>query len=138
MDRSKVQQVRQDLEQALQTLGTKYGMAFSVGTIRFDASTIRCKLNGVTTATGAAPAITQSVEMVRLLNYIKGPWIPSELKTLDVNSKYIVPNLGYVQVVGYSPRRHKYPFTVKCIGGRGKQYKISLNSMEFAVRNGAK
>lgn len=48
MDKNKLRAIRADLEAALAAVGTKHGVAFSIGTMRFSPTTFKCELAAAT------------------------------------------------------------------------------------------
>lgn len=132
-----LRQLRKDLEAALKTVGAKHAMTFNIGIMRFDATTVRCKLQGANVGSTSASATPVSLEMITLLNHVKCPapgW--SAPLGLDITKQYIIPALGLVKVVGYKPSRRKYPYIVQKMAGIGRRFKISLSSLEAAVKTG--
>jgi hypothetical protein len=126
-----VANLRKELEAALALVAAKTGVDFTVGIIRYDATTARCKIEGVARgATGASAPVSPKEAALGRYKYILG-------NAFDENKIYVVPSLGRVKVVGYNAKAHKYPFIVEQTWGAKKKYKLSTVSTKSAVAAGA-
>lgn len=124
-----VANLRKELEAALAAVAAKTGVDFTVGIIRFDATSARCKIEGIVRgATGATAPVTPKAAALGRYAYLLG-------NTFDENKEYRAPTLGVVKVVGYNAKAHKYPFIVQTRGG--KRYKYTTMSVKAMVANGA-
>jgi hypothetical protein len=124
-----VANLRKELEAALKLVAQKTGVQFSIGTIRFDAVSARCKIEGVVLSAGGTVTPKLDLKAIALKNkaYLLG-------STFDANETYRSDTLGFVKFVGYNGRAIKYPFIV--LAG-GKRYKLPTASAQRIVSNGA-
>ena len=125
-----VKNARKELELALRGVAIKTGISFDIGIIRFDATSMRCKIEGNVIATGASTAVKvdpRLAELKKVGKRILG-------KTFDENKSYRSPSLGTVKIVGYNVRAIKYPFIVATNGG--KKYKLSTVTTQNLVSYG--
>lgn len=132
-NRQNVSQMRSEVETALKQVGDKYGINFGVGRITFTGTDFRCKMSAVVkTAVPNSPLIDpkKSLEAVELAN--RGVYQLGINRT-DLTNKFNHPRLGNATLIGYAPRRHKYPFTVKTDNGR--TLKITRMMAQELVKN---
>lgn len=122
--KTNIENARKELEVALRTVGTRLGVDFNVGIIRYDSSTFRCKLEAK--AHGSA-AVGSSTEMDAVAYHRLGP-------KFDENKTYLSLSLGRVKIIGFNRRAKKYPFIVETV--KGKKYKISSLSAQSIVDGG--
>ena len=124
-----VANLRKELEAALALVAAKTGVDFTVGIIRFDATSARCKIEGVVRgATGAATPVSPKEAALGRYAYILG-------NAFDENKEYRSMSLGVVKVVGYNAKAHKYPFIVQL--RNGKRYKLTTSATKAIVQAGA-
>jgi len=131
--RSNIESMRREVEAALAAVSAKHGLVIQVGRITYNASEFRCKLTAVPkTAVPANPLVSadprRSIEAVALAQ--NGRWL---LGPVDFSKVYTHPSLGRATVIGYAPKRHKYPFTVKT--GAGRTLKITTQMAKALVAN---
>lgn len=126
-----VANLRKELEAALKLVAAKTGVDFTVGIIRYDATSARCKIEGVVRgATGAvAPVDLKALALTRQAYQLGANFAADKV--------YLCPNVGRVKVVGYNPKAHKYPFIVEQVGFRGKKYRVSTLTAKTFVAAGA-
>ena len=130
--RSNVATIRSDLDAALRQVAAKHGLDFSLGRITFTATSVRCKLEGISRVTGAtantvtAPVNANSADMNRLLQFISDRGLK-----VDLTKTFYFAGIGQAKVIGYIPRRPKYPFVVQTVAG--KRYKTSKSSFANSV-----
>lgn len=125
-----VANLRKELEIALAAVAAKTGVDFTIGIIRFDATTTRCKIEGVVRgATGATAPVTPKEIGLKRYAFLLG-------NKFNEDDIYRVPSLGRIKVVGYNPKAHKYPFIVQVVG-TGKRYKYTVASVKSFVEAGA-
>jgi hypothetical protein len=141
-NRSNIGTMRAEVEAALNAVAAKHGLAITLGRITFTGNEFRGKLTAVTRAAvpntinapnnpiGQPPADPRrSVEAVALRNnlYLLG------LKDADLNNVYRSAIVGDTcTLIGYAPRRHKYPFTIRT--GRGKTLKVTRYTAQQIVQ----
>jgi hypothetical protein len=132
LTKSTVAQIRNDLDAALKAVAAKHGVDFSIGTIRFSADQMGCRVTGV--ARGAAgTSATAAVKPEQLALKKKAYLLGS---AFDDTKTYRSPSLGTVKVVGYNGRAKKYPYIVLQVG-TNKRYKITALSAKSIVDAGA-
>jgi hypothetical protein len=119
--KTQLAQVRADLNAALAMVATKHGIDFAIGTIRFNADTMRTTLSGV--ARGAAGTSTAKPTDPKLVAFLtRGARLLGH-PSINENDKFHSLSLGTVKFVGYNTRAKAYPFIVQTTGG--KRYKIN-------------
>lgn len=132
LSKSSVAYLRQELDAALKLVAAKTGIDFSIGIIRFDATSARCKIEGfqrnttVTTPTGTTVTAPANAEANQLQRYVAAYRI-----TADLTRNFYFAGVGNAKVIGYVPRRPKYPFIIQTVAG--KRYKVSANSFKAAT-----
>lgn len=124
-----IKQIRADLDAAMKAIYAKHGVDVTIGTIRFNAESFRCKIEGnVRGATGTV-ATPKAAALSKVAKTVLG-------STFDETKTYTSPSLGRVQVTGYNAKAFKYPFVVKQLS-TSKLYKITTTSAKSIVANGA-
>lgn len=128
LDKTEIQTIRAELDQAIAVVAQKHGMKFSLGTIRFDGNQMRTKLTGdkvqtvsAVSSTASGTTITNPVSAAALRQFT--------LKGIDPNKKYSTP-AGIVMFTDYVPRRYKFPYSVTQVGS-GKKFKLSESHILF-------
>lgn len=130
-DRYNISVMRQEVEAALAAIGAKHGLNFNVGRITFEPNEFRCKVTAVTSSSVQGQPAGQTVEFASLQR--QGAFAIGAVGVDFANSLFRHPKLGRVKIVGYTPRRHKYPYSVQTVNG--KRYKVSLMQAMDLVRN---
>lgn len=120
MTKQTVKQIRIDLQVALAAVGKKHGMAFDIGTIRFDATSMRGKLSG-TSIVNVPNAVSVPVMDIGKANFLKYVGIHG-LAATDLGRQIEMGGKRFT-IVGYSPRKPKFPFELVNI--RGRKFKAS-------------
>ncbi len=114
--------MRAEMKEALDIIGEKYGLAFSLGRITFDDVSFRVSVDaGLTTAPGEP---MMAIDFRKHCN--KHGLIVSDLGRTFTNTK-----LERFKIVGLKPRNRKYPI----IGqrGDGKQFKFTSHSVRLGL-----
>lgn len=134
LTREDVKQIRAEIDAAMRAIGAKHGMSFSLGTIKFDAQSMRGTLSGnkavsagsTDLTSGSTVTVTVPAAALRKFN----------LMNIDPTKRYSVGgSVGYAKFVDYVPRRPKYPFIVE--RSDGKRFKVSEMTAKLAVSAGA-
>lgn len=126
--RENIKQIRADVEAALKTIYAKHGVDITVGNIRFNAESFRCKIEGnVRGAAGATPVTPKAAALPR------AAWMLGD--KFDETKTYTSQSLGRVKVTGYNAKAFKYPFIIKQLS-TGKQYKVSSTQAKAIVDAG--
>ena len=126
IERSNIRMLRNEVEAALTAVGSKYGIDFNVGRITFAPTNFRCKVTAtVKSAVPSSIAVVpgRTADAANLAGYGRSLL---GLGVTDLAKFYqygMIGHKGPVRFVGYSPRRHKYPFTIRT--ARGKTLKVS-------------
>lgn len=133
LTRDDVKQIRAEIDAAMRAIGAKHGMAFTLGTIKFDSAQMRGTLTGrktgSTTGSTASGATVVVTVPAAALNKFKALGI-------DPTKRYSIGGaVGAAKFVDYVPRRPKYPFVVE--RSDGKRFKVSDFSAQAAVKAGA-
>jgi len=134
-NRGNIASMRFEVEAALKAVGAKHGVDFGVGRITFTPSDFRCKItavphSAVPNSVAGLVDPKRSAEAVALANvgvYRLG------ISKADLANQFYHPRLGNATLIGYAPRRHVYPFTVKT--ARGKTLKIPMTMALDLVKN---
>lgn len=124
-----VKDARKELEIALKEVAKKTGIDFSVGRITYDATGLRCKIEGVQRgAAGTSKTVATDPHLIELLKLKEyGAFLLP--KDFDHTKTYKDAHLGLVKVVGYNRRAHAYPFIVQSLK-TGKKYKFKTDSVQ--------
>jgi len=130
LTRDTVKDIRSDVEAALRQIAQKHNIDFNLGRITFSNTSVSCKVSGVVRVTGVAgvQAVAPSADMNNLLMYLKRTG-----KQVDLTKTYHFANLGLCNVIGYVPRRPKYPIIVQTVVGN-KRFKVSEFSFNLATK----
>jgi len=136
IERSNIRMLRNEVEAALTAVGSKYGIDFNVGRITFAPTNFRCKVTAtVKSAVPSSIAVVpgRTADAANLAGYGRSLL---GLGVTDLAKFYqygMIGHKGPVRFVGYSPRRHKYPFSIETT--RGARYKISLSMARELAKN---
>lgn len=130
-DRSNIRAMRAEMEAALKAVGDKYGLTTGVGRITFTSSEFGCKVTVQTKNANPAGLPPNQAKEEAALHVYGGLYFG---QNFDPNGVYLASGVGRVKFVGYSSRRPRYPFTVKCTL-TGKMLKISTSLAKAAALN---
>ena len=131
LTKTQVSAIRADLALAFGLIAKKHGVDFSLGTIRFNAESMRGTLSGVVRG-AAGTSVTSPVDVKSLALTKTGKSLLGA--SFDATAKYRSPTLGVVSFVGYNSRARAYPFVV--VTSAGKRYKIGSNAATSMVTAG--
>lgn len=126
-----IKAARKELEAALLAVQKKTGISFNVGIIRFDATSMRCKIEGNVVSAGASAVVKVDPKAAALAKVARRTFGAN----FDETKSYKSPSLGTVKIVGYNARAIKYPFIVQTTAG--KRYKLQTLAVQLMVANGA-
>ena len=115
--------MRAEMKEALDIIGEKYGLAFSLGRITFDDISFRVSVEAGLTATPGEPMMAIDFRK----HCIKHGLVVSDLGRTFTNTR-----LERFTIVGLKPRNRKYPI----IGQRitdGKQFKFASHSVRSGL-----
>jgi len=127
-DRQNLKQLRTDMEAALAAVTTKHGVTFSLGSMRFDADRVTCKVEANTTIQTAS-----SVNTTAPTGPATGlsPTLQRAMTTHGVRS---TSGRKGETLTAYNASRPKYPFSYETIRGtRYKQTVVQARAMFGAV-----
>lgn len=131
LTKTQVSAIRADLATAFGLIAKKHGVDFSLGTIRFNAESMRGTLSGVVRG-AAGTSVTTPVDTKALALAKTGKRLLGA--SFDATAKYRSQSLGVVSFVGYNSRARAYPFVV--VTSTGKRYKIGSNAATSMVTAG--
>jgi hypothetical protein len=137
--KDQISQIRKDLDAALAQVTAKHKVAFSIGTIRFDSRTMRCKLEGINQTVGVIGDMEDPTVGARdgILSFnLRNYGINKLPREFAFGNLYVCGSVGSAEIVGYNTRAHKYPFIVKQ-AKTGKRYRVSMVTARNAVQAGA-
>ena len=119
MDREKIKMIRGEIEKALNEMGQKFGLTFSLGTITFTEDDLKVQIRGISTENGGKSAMELDWDR------FKGRY--PELARVEIGAQFR-NDKGVYQIVGLKPRNRKYPVIAKRLSD-GKQFKFSPYSV---------
>lgn len=148
LDKAKVSQFRSDFDTVAKLFETKYGLKLRLGTIRYDATSLRCTLSAlVADPVGeAAVNVTPSVPAVVTGAPVKGDGFGDYVSTVArsggysieisakgfIGSKYKMPGKRVTYTVtGINPRAPKFCVEVKTESGA--RYRMPVAALRTAV-----
>jgi hypothetical protein len=131
LTKTQVSAVRADLALAFALVAKKHGMDFSLGTIRFNAESMRGTLSGIVRG-AAGTSVTTPVDLKALALAKTGKRLLGA--SFNPTAKYRSQSLGVVSFVGYNSRARAYPFVV--LTSAGKRYKIGSMAATSMVTAG--
>ena len=132
LTKPQVAAIRADLALAFALVAKKHGVDFSLGTIRFNAESMRGTLSGIVRG-AAGTSVTAPVDLKALALAKTGKRVLGA--SFNTTAKYRSQSLGVVSFVGYNTRARAYPFVV--LTSAGKRYKIGTNAAQSMVTAGA-
>ena len=131
LTKPQVAAIRADLALAFALVAKKHGVDFSLGTIRFNAESMRGTLSGIVRG-AAGTSVTAPVDLKALALAKTGKRVLGA--SFNTTAKYRSQSLGVVSFVGYNTRARAYPFVV--LTSAGKRYKIGTNAAQSMVTAG--
>jgi len=131
LTKTQVSAVRADLALAFALVAKRHGMDFSLGTIRFNAESMRGTLSGIVRG-AAGTSVTTPVDLKALALAKTGKRLLGA--SFNPTAKYRSQSLGVVSFVGYNSRARAYPFVV--LTSAGKRYKIGSMAATSMVTAG--
>jgi hypothetical protein len=118
INKENIKQIHQSLDAAIRAVGEQYGISFSLGTIRFDQNSFRCKLEGNDkSATGTI--INAQTSSITPTAFASLPTLASFL-----GNRYRRANTIY-EVIEIKPNRPSNPFIVRT--QNGTRYKCGVS-----------
>jgi hypothetical protein len=127
INKSTLPSIRAEINAALAAVGSKHGLVLSIGNIRFTADSFRTTLEAKTFSQAGREVAAIAVEQIDLESAgqrVLGTGV-------DLTKEYMSPTLGKVKLIGYHPRKPKYPFIVQTTAG--KRFKITVASARNLV-----
>lgn len=115
--------MRTEMKEALDKIGEKYGLAFSLGRITFDDVSFRVAVDAGLTTTPGEPMMAVDFRKHCFKHNLK----PSDLGRTFTNTR-----LERFTIAGLKPRNRKYPI----IGQRtidGKQFKFTSHAVRLGL-----
>ena len=128
INKSTLPSIRADINAALAAVAAKHGLVMSIGNIRFTEDSFRTTLEAKTFKQAGTEVAVAAVEQVALETAGKRVLGGA---SVDITKEYMSPTLGKVKLVGYHPRKPKYPFIVQTVSG--KRFKITVASARNLV-----
>lgn len=132
-----VKQLRADLAVALATVTARHGVAFNIGTMRFDPTAVRFKVEGALakqeiiagTVTGFTP-VPVDPYAVGKQNFLRYVGIHG-FKSTDLGRKFRI-GTGEFELVGYSPSKPKYPMQILNVKSK-RMFKASKSQVQLGL-----
>ena len=115
--------MRVEMQEALDNIGKRYGMAFEIGRITFDDNSIKASVEAVLTT---APGESKMAVDFRK-HCFKHNLNPSDLGRTFTNTR-----LERFTIVGLKPRNRKYPIIGQRISD-GKQFKFTSHAVRLGL-----
>jgi hypothetical protein len=112
-DKKNLKALRTEIDVALKALGEKHGITLHAGNASFTSEKVTFKLE---VTVNDADGSTQTPESIALKSYYPG-----------LVDKVVTVRGGNATVVGYMPRRYKYPFLVRMTNG--KEYAVTSRTV---------
>jgi len=114
--KANLNELRSDINAALEAVGQKHGISLNLGNARFDSTSVAWKLNLATIGANGMAKTPERTALERLYpQYVD--------KKVTVNGK---PGRISGTVIGYKTRGRKYPFLVKTAQGTYKMPEYSI------------
>jgi hypothetical protein len=115
--------MRTEMQEALDIIGENYGLAFSIGRITFDDTTIRTTVEaGLTTMPGETK---MSIDF-------RNSCHKHNLKASDLGRVFTNTRLERFTIVGLKPRNRKYPIIGQRVSD-GKQFKFTSHAVRLGL-----
>lgn len=128
INKSTLPSIRAEINAALAAVASKHGLVMSIGNIRFTEDSFRTTLEAKTfkqAGTEVAVAAVEQIALETMGQRVLGVTVE------DLAKEYMSPTLGKVKLIGYHPRKPKYPFIVQTTAG--KRFKITVASARNLV-----
>ena len=116
--------LRDEIVEALKIVGAKHDVAFSLGTIRGSASSIR-----VTLECASTNGVQDGEDPVMKNAFMKNCFM-FNLNKEDFGKEFVMEGKK-CKIVGLKPKSRKYPVIVKC--SDGKMYKFSAQDVKYKI-----
>lgn len=126
MDREKAKMVRSEMEKALNEMGQKHGLKFSLGTISFTDTDFSVRVRGMD-----SNYTTASNLMEVDWNRYKSRY--PELSGIVLGQRFRSDKGDVFSIVGLKPRNRKYPVIAKRETD-GKQFKFSTYAVSVSTK----
>ena len=121
-----VRQIRDDIENALSTIGKKYGMGFSLEKINYDDKSFTAKLSCLILSEKV-----KSIEEQEFIQFVESSQNIYNLKRKHYKSHFKWDGKDF-QLIGMKLNRQKYPIIAKHVKD-GVMYKLPLKAIERVV-----
>lgn len=118
-DRQNLKQLRADMDAALAAVQAKHGITITMGSMRFSADRVTCKVEANTMIDTATSMSTAGAGMADVTGLAK----PLVAAMLLHGVKNVTGRKGE-KLTGYNANRPKYPFSYVTV--RGTRYKQSI------------
>lgn len=124
IDHTKLKAIRADLDIALLALAKKHGVMFSVGTIKFDATSARATLSMVEMAQPTIGAASEEAPATASGTFAEESWkklaASFNLRPEWLGQEFLMNGSKFV-VVGLKPEKHKNIVLIRRVS-TGKQF----------------
>jgi len=115
--------MRVEMQEALDNIGKRYGMAFEIGRITFDDNSIKASVEAVlTTAPGESKMAVD----------FRKHCFKHNLKPSDLGRTFTNTRLERFTIVGLKPRNRKYPIIGQRVSD-GKQFKFTSHAVRLGL-----
>jgi hypothetical protein len=115
--------MRVEMQEALNIIGERYGMAFEIGRITFDNNSIKASVEAVLTTTPDESKMAADFRKHCFKHNLK----PSDLGRIFTNTR-----LERFEIVGLKSRNRKYPIIGQRVSD-GKQFKFTSHSVRLGL-----
>lgn len=124
-DKPTTRKIVNRVEEYLQGLSEELGVHITAGNARYSSTNITLKLE-ISVVDADGEAMTKEVMDFKTYAPVHG------LSPDDLNAQFSYLGRKY-KLIGYKPRRYKFPFVVECLDD-GKQYKLPAIAVETALK----
>ena len=124
MDRDKIKMIRGEMEKALNDMGAKHGLSFSLGTITFTDTDFSVKVRGIdhdVTTAGSALELDWNKYKARY----------PELEGIVLGQRFRNDKGDVYRIVGLKPKNRKYPVIAE--REDGKSFKFSTYAVKIYI-----
>jgi hypothetical protein len=128
-DKPTVRQLRDAMNEELQTLGKKYGVTFRLGSATFYEKSVNFKLEAVVEGEDN----TRVTKAKNALEIYAKAYLPG----VDLEKTYNHPNpeIKTFTIVGWNTKAREYPVIIQAADG--KRYKNSIEAIQRLIRKSA-